>query len=212
MTIIGVDLKTSPRRPSTAIVLDDDLRLVRWRPFTTDRELLQAADSHRPRVIAIGAPLNLPAGLCCLEPSCECEYAFPDAKGRQCELELSRLGISCFFTSKSSIVRGLILRSVEINRQLNALGFKVIEVYPYATKMLLFGDNMPTGKTSANLDFLRGEVSALIPDLLHHADNLDRDACDAALNAYTGYLHTRNQTDMLGDATEGLLVIPKLPR
>jgi len=52
----------------------------------------------------------------------------------------------------------------------------------------------------------------LIPDLLHHADNLGRDACDAALNAYTGYLYTRNQTDTLGDATEGLVVIPKLPR
>ena len=212
MTIIGVDLKTSLRRPSTAIVLHDDLRLIRLHRFATDSELLQIANSHRPTVIAVGSPLTLPAGLCCLEPSCECDFAFPDKKGRQCELELSRLGISCFFTGKSSIVRDLILRSVEINRQLNALGLQVIEVYPYATKVLLFGDKMPTGKTSANLDFLRAEASVLIPDLVHHVDNLGRDGCDAALNAYTGFLYLRNQTDVLGDATEGLVVIPKLPR
>ena len=212
MTIIGVDLKTSSRRPSTVIILDEELKLVSWHTFATDDELLQAADSHQPRVIAIGAPLTLPAGLCCLEATCECDFEYPDTKGRQCELELSRLGISCFFTSKSSIVRGLILRSVEINRQLNDLGFQVIEVYPYATKVLLFGDNMPTGKTSANLDFLRAEASALISDLLHQVGNLGRNACDAALNAYTGFLYLSNQTDMLGNATEGLVVIPKLPQ
>jgi len=60
MTTIGVDLKTSPKRPSIAIVLDDDLRLVCWRPIATDSELLQTAETNRPIVKAIGAPAHPP--------------------------------------------------------------------------------------------------------------------------------------------------------
>jgi len=86
---------------------------------------------------------------------------------------------------------------------LNALGFQVIEVYPYATKVLLLGDKA-TGKTSVNLDFLKAGASVLIPDLLYHVDNFGRNDCDAALNTYTGFLYLRNQTDILADSPPSL--------
>ena len=40
--------------------------------------------------------------------------------------------------------------------------------------------------------------------------DLDRNACDAIINAYTGRLHFNSDTDALGDPDEGLLVLPKL--
>jgi hypothetical protein len=41
-------------------------------------------------------------------------------------------------------------------------------------------------------------------------DTLDFHACDALVNAYTALLHSRDRTDLLGSAEEGLLALPKL--
>ena len=40
--------------------------------------------------------------------------------------------------------------------------------------------------------------------------DIDKDVCDAIINAYTGRLHVNFDTDMLGDPDEGMLVLPKL--
>jgi len=212
MTVVGVDLRASPSRPSTLVNVDEHLRLVSLQTFAVEIDLLEVVKTQQPSVIAIGAPLSLPAGLCCLEPECECDFKYPDAKGRQFELELSRLGISCFFTNKTSIVRDLIYRGVELKRRLGDLGFHVIEVYPYAAKVILFGDKMPRGKTSANLTFLRDRLSTVIPGLDRQSTALNLNACNAAINAYTGVLYSRNCAELLGDVAEGTLVVPRLPR
>ena len=86
-------------------------------------ELAQIATTHQPQLIAIGAPLCLPLGLCCLEATCSCDFAIPARKGRLLELELSRMGISCFFTNKGSIIRTLIYRGIALSQQLRDLGF-----------------------------------------------------------------------------------------
>ena len=72
-----------------------------------------------------------------------CSFATPQRKGRQSEIELASLGISCFYTSKGSIIRNLIYRSIRLSGQLGELGYPVIEVYPHATKVILFGDKAP---------------------------------------------------------------------
>ena len=45
-----------------------------------------------------------------------------------------------------------------------------------------------------------------------HVDELDRNTCDAVINAYTALLHFQEETDMLGTDEEGWLVLPRLPR
>ena len=212
MTVMGVDLRSNAKRYSIALCLDQEKKVVIWDRFGKNSDLLALVALQKPSLVAIGSPLTLPSGLCCLDPACECALALPDAKGRHCELELSRIGIGCFFTNKWSIIRDLINRGVELKHQLNELGFKVIEVYPYATKVLLFGDKLPRKKSREYLRCLNERVTSLMEGFQGRSDGLDQYTCNAALNAYTGLLHLNDSTDSLGESTEGVLVIPQLPR
>ena len=212
MVMVGVDLRASAKRPSPVVVLDDNAQTLFFGAIGPDAELLDLVDAHRPQLIAIGAPLGLPTGLCCLETSCPCYITGPQKKGRQLELELSRMGISCFFTNKRSIISNLIYRGVGLNQQLGEAGYHVIEVYPHASKVILFGDKAPPKNSAGSLAFMRERLSSLVQGLDGHLSRMDRNGCDAVLNAYTALLHSQECTDMLGSQEEGLLVLPGLPR
>ena len=121
------------------------------------------------------------------------------------------MGISCFFTNKGSIIRNLIYRSMELSRLLSGLGLEVIEAYPHATKVILFGDNVSPKNGAASLAFLKERLSLLIDGLDDQVVGFDHHTCTAVLNAYTALLHQRNATDVLGTPEEGMLVLPKLP-
>ena len=210
--IFGVDLRASPKRPSAVVALDDGAHLSFLSNFSDDSELFQMGETHQPSLIAIGAPLSLPTGLCCLETTCSCQTITPQKKGRQAELELSRMGISCFFTNKRSIIRTLIYRGIDISRKLTEQGHTVIEVYPHATKTILFGDKVPPKNSPGSLPFMKDSLTPLVKGLDKHVDELDRNTCDAVINAYTAVLHFQEKTDMLGTGEEGWLVLPRLPR
>ena len=212
MVMVGVDLRASAKRPSPVVVLDDNAQMVFIGAFEQDDELLELVEDHQPQLIAIGAPLGLPTGLCCLETSCTCYITGPQQKGRRLELELSRMGISCFFTNKRSIISSLIYRGVGLNQQLSEAGYQVIEVYPHASKVILFGDKIPPKNSAGSLAFMRERLSSLVQGLDGHLNRMDRNGCDAVLNAYTALLHSRDCTDMLGSPDEGMLVLPGLPR
>jgi len=212
MVVLGVGLRASSKRPSTVVALDQDSSILRMESFGEDDELAELAQEQKPELISIGAPLGLPLGLCCLETSCSCDFSVPQRKGRLLELELSRMGISCFFTNKGSIIRNLIYRGISLSQRLREMGFEVVESYPHATKMILFGDKVPPKNSAASLAFLKERLSPLISGLDGHRNSMDRNGCDAVLNAYTGLLHTQEATDVLGDEEEGTLVLPRLPR
>jgi predicted nuclease with RNAse H fold len=122
------------------------------------------------------------------------------------------MGISCFFSYKGSIVSRLIYRSIELGRRLRSLGLNVIEAYPHATKVILFGDNVPPKNGAASLAFLKERLSPLIDGLDDQVVGFDHHTCTAVLNAYTALLHQRDATDVVGTPEEGMLVLPKLPR
>ena len=212
MVVLGVGLRVSSKRPSTLVALDRDSSILCMETFGEDDELAQIAQYQNPELISIGTPLGLPWGFCCLETSCDCEFEVPQRKGRLLELELSRMGISCFFTNKGSIIRNLIYRGIGLSERLRGLGFEVVESYPHATKMILFGDKVPPKNSAASLAFLKERLSPIIGGLDEHMSRMDRNGCDAVLNAYTGLLHTQDGTDVLGNDEEGTLVLPKLPR
>ena len=212
MVMGGLDLRASAKRPSPVVVLDDNAPMVYFGAIEQDSEFLDLVEAHLPQFIAIGAPLALPTGLCCLETSCPCYITGPQKKGRQLELELSRMGISCFFTNKRSIISNLIYRGVGLNQQLSEAGFQVIEVYPHASKVILFGDKAPPKNSAGSIAFMRERLSSLVQGLDDHLSRMDRNGCDAILNAYTALLHSQERTDMLGSPDEGMLVLPGLPR
>ena len=211
MSVLGVNLSSSPLKPSKVAVLNKSSSLSYFGLFAADEELVELAKSLRPKIISIGTPLSLPMGLCCLEPAHSCNLSVPNRKGRLLEMELARMRISCFFTNKGSIVRSLIYRGIELKSKLRQAGFEVIEAYPHASKIILFGDKIPSTRSAAGLAILKERLGPLIGCLASYAAEMDRNGCDAALNAYTGLLHIHDETDVLGCEEEGTLVLPKLP-
>jgi len=203
----GLDLTSSQVRPSACIGLDEDLGLTFLGLLSDDAEIISAAQRHRPVMVAIDAPLTLPQGLCCLEESCACQ-PLVESKGRGCERELARLGIPCYFTTKRSIIKAMVYRAMGLRQELARLGMRVIEVYPYATKVCLWGKPIPRKTRPQGLFFLRERLASLVPALRPYLGCLGHDLCDAALAAYTAYLYSRSRTIAIGDEA-GLIYLPR---
>jgi predicted nuclease with RNAse H fold len=176
-------------------------------------EALDLAASLGPSVVAVDAPLGYPLGQCCLEESCPCQPTLP-LTGRACERELARLGIACFWTTKRTIIKPMVYAAIRLREGLEARGIPVLEVYPYAAKVLLFGrtDAATVRKsTPEGLAHLTRRVATLVTRLRRAAPNATHDALDAVLPAYTGVLHLCGETETLGDLQEGAITIPRQP-
>jgi predicted nuclease with RNAse H fold len=207
MNFIGMDLTTSPKKKTACAVLDAELRLQDRVLLGGDEDIAAFVEAHRPVLVAIDAPLNLPLGLCCLEETCSCQ-PLSSRKGRQCERELSALGIGCYYTTKRSIIKGMVYRGIRLKADLERRGHSVIEIYPYASKVRLFGP-LPRKTTVAGRQALQALLQRLIPSVPSpQEDLLSHDALDALLAAYTGFLYDCGRTEALGDPSEGLLHIP----
>jgi predicted nuclease with RNAse H fold len=208
MNFIGIDLTTSPKKKTAGAILDAELRLQDRGLLGDDEEIAAFVEAHRPALLAIDAPLSLPLGFCCLEETCSCKPASP-RKGRKCERELSALGIGCYYTTKRSIIKGMVYRGIGLKAKLEKQGHTVIEIYPYASKVQLFGP-LPKKTTVAGRRALQKGLQSLIPSVPspHQKNLLSHDALDALLAAYTGFLYNCDRTEALGDPSEGLLHIP----
>lgn len=207
MNFIGIDLTTSPRKQTACAVLDADLHLQDQVLLDSNEKIMALAEAYRPALVAIDAPLNLPLGLCCLEETCSCQPVSP-RKGRQCERELSALGIGCYYTTKRSIIKGMVCRGIRLKADLERRGHTVIEIYPYASRLRLFG-RLPKKTTVAGRRALQEGLQRFIPSVLSPQEALlSHDALDALLAAYTGFLYDHGETKALGNPAEGLLHIP----
>jgi hypothetical protein len=210
MRIVGLDLTSSPEKATAFAVLTQEREIVAEGSVAGDEEIIALAEEQRPALMAIDAPLSLPLGLCCLEESCACRPA-SSRKGRQCERELSALGIGCYYTTKRSIIKGMVYRAIALKEKLEERGFAVIEVYPYASKVRLFG-KLPRKTTVAGRRVLQERLRRLIPAIPSpHESLLSHDTLDALLAAYTGVLYIKGQIEALGNPVEGFLHIPRLP-
>ena len=155
------------------------------------------ANFYLPEVIAIDAPLSLPLGLYNSEK-----------KGRTCERELAQLGIPCYFTTEKSIIRKMVYRGIGLKNKLCQAGVQVIEVYPYATKVRLFGKDIPSKTTLRGIAFLKEHLGNILPALGPYLRAFNHDLCDAAIAAYTASLYCQDKTDAIGNSQEGLIFIP----
>ena len=203
----GIDLTSSPSKPTACVALDGQLRLHWFGILGSDAEIVEAVERDRPRLVAIDAPLSLPKGLCCLEGSCSCRPLVM-ANGRVCERELSRRGISCYYTTKKSIIKPMVYRAMRLKDELEARGCHAIEVYPYAAKVQLFGRHIPRKGSSKGVAFLRGAIGEFMPQTRQHLPGFGHDLCDALLAAYTAYLCGMGCAESIGDAGEGVIVVP----
>ena len=208
---MGIDLTSAEAKPSACLGLDRELKLIYAGFLQQDSDIVKLVNRHRFELVAIDAPLSLPEGLCCLEESCSCRPG-AEVKGRSCERELTRQGIGLFRTTKKSIIKDMVYRGIRLKAELEAMGYEVIEVYPYASKVRLFGRNIPKKTTPAGLAFLRQHIGLLLPAISPYVDEFTHDMCDAAIAAYTAFLHYQGKTEMCGEAGEGTICLPFLDR
>jgi predicted nuclease with RNAse H fold len=187
------------------------LRLVYDDFLGKDSDILQLVLSYQFELVAIDAPLSLPKGLCCLEESCSCQ---PDVglNGRSCERELVKQGIGLFRTTKKSIIKSMVYRAIRLKTELESIDCEVIEVYPYASKIRLFGKNIPKKTTPDGIAFLRKHIGELLPDITNHVARFNHDLCDAAIAAYTAILYEQGRAEPCGDPEEGIIYLPLVDR
>ena len=209
-TFFGIDLTSTEAKPSACLGLDGESQLVYLGFLTENRDIVALLNFYSPQVIAIDAPLSLPLGLCCLEESCPCKPKFP-RKNRQCDQELRQQGIPCYPTSKKTFIKDLIYRGIElkasIGREVKQVS-QIIEVYPFASKVRLFGKTVPRKTTKQGMSFLRDKLGDILPSLKPYSGMLDHNFYDAAVAAYTALLRHRKKVDTLGSSEEGVIVIP----
>ena len=206
---LGIDPTSSEAKASACGVLDDSGALAHLTALKTNAEILDLAREWRPSIVAIDAPLGFPKGMCCLEESCPCQSVH-EFKGRVCERELIRRGIRLYITTKRSFIKGMIYRSIALARELTQAGSQMLEVYPYASKVYLFGRPIPPKTTREGLRFLRRGLAPLIPGLSAYEGRMNHDAYDSLVAAYTAYLHAQGKTETLaGPGEEVPIVVPR---
>jgi predicted nuclease with RNAse H fold len=211
----GIDPSGSENEPTACAVMDDDRKIVDVSMQRTDREIADFFTAYQQDLFAIGVdgPCYFPTGLysCCFQQDdFSCQHEQPNGvKGRACERELAKQGIGCFFTVKKAFARGWILRSVKLHHNLTQLGYRILEVYPYASKRILFGRHIPKKFTIAGMQWLQDQIANLgiafsqIQPHTHHE-------FDAIMAAITVYLHYVGKAVEVGDETEGRIIIPSI--
>ena len=71
MVVLGVDLRSSEHHESSsATISPQSLALDRIQSFKTDGDLLAIVNECKPQLVALGTPLSLPNGMCCLDQQC----------------------------------------------------------------------------------------------------------------------------------------------
>jgi predicted nuclease with RNAse H fold len=209
-TFFGIDLTSTQAKPSACLGLDSRSQLVYLGFLVANKDVVALLGFYSPQVIAIDAPLSLPLGLCCLEENCPCQRK-SSKKNRQCDQELRRQGIPCYPTTKKTFIKNLIYRGIELKTSIAhelKQASQVIEVYPFASKVRLFGTTMPRKTTKQGISFLRDKLGDILPGLKPYLDTFNHDLCDAALAAYTGLLYHQNRAEPLGTSKEGLIIVP----
>jgi predicted nuclease with RNAse H fold len=165
-----------------------------------DADIIAVVEAEAPRLIAIDAPLALPAGRCCLRDTCVCAGT---THFRVSDYELRRLGIR-FFPMTLGPMRQLTQRGMQLKTVLEDRGYAVIETYPGAAQDIW---GIPRQRDVAGLrrglsrfrlrGLSRGERS---PHVL-----------DAVTCALVGQLHLGGSAWSIGSPDEMLMILPPLP-
>ncbi len=205
---MGIDLTASQKKATACAVLDASASLVYlgFKPAADD--ILGLAQETGASSVGIDAPLGFPRGMHCLEEDHDCASVH-SFRGRLCERELIGRGVSIYVTTKRSFIKPMIYRGIGLAESLRAQGRTVVEVYPFASKVTLFGRSIPKKTTPEGVAFVRERLSPLVGGLDSWDGVLNHDLCDALVAAYTTYLHGQGRTEALGDPDEAQIVVPR---
>lgn len=127
MSIVGLDLAGVESRPTGLCVLKG--MKAETSIVYTDEEVLKRIEESKPGIVAIDAPLSLPAGRESIEQRTNLHL-------RECDKELLQRGIK-FFPITLGPMRKLTNRGISLRRTLEDKHFRVIEVYPGGAQDIL---------------------------------------------------------------------------
>jgi uncharacterized protein len=195
--ILGLDLAGSPRRPTGFCILKG--RRVSLGHLLSDEEIFDTVRIAAPELIAIDAPLALPAGRCCLRDTCSCAGT---THFRVSDYELRRLGIP-FFPMTLGPMRQLTQRGMQLKAALEAQGISVIETYPGAAQDIW---GIPRQRDVAGL---RRGLSRFRLQGLERSERSPH-VLDAVTCALVGRLYLEGRAWSIGSADEALMILPPL--
>jgi predicted nuclease with RNAse H fold len=210
----GIDPSASSEKYS-GLCLMDEQKVVqfigRWKLF---EEMFAILKPYQPQLeyIGIDGPLQPPheLGRCCFAVgSDQCGHQQSGRfKGRYCEYLLIKKGYRCFLTTRDSFVRPWVYRCFLLNDFLKEHHFNTVEVFPYATRRILF----PNFKGKKQQKEFRRALQTELQDwglILPSSGRVySHDELDAALAALTVLLHFQHKSRLLGDERDGFICIP----
>ncbi|HZC07516.1 MAG TPA: DUF429 domain-containing protein [Ktedonobacterales bacterium] len=225
--VIGVDLAAG--RGVTAIATLQLVATPSAPTILTLRSLSHASDDdaiiaevlrERPGVIALDAPLTLPAPVAAaLAGRAPDPNASPYTRAAERDPIWSRLGVRPF---PVSFLGGLTFRAIPLAARLHAVApvSQIIEVFP-SSALVALGLRAPSTRgharrSKAAVEVRRAAHSALsriVEGLSAPAKDeapLDADSLDAIAAALTAALFTLGATQIIGDQREGCIIMPSV--
>ena len=189
--VVGLDLAGSPKRPTGFCLLRGSA--AETADLFTDEEILAAVRGAGAALVAIDAPLNLPPGRTSIHERNDSHY-------RVCDMELRRRRIP-FFPITLGPMRALTERGIRLRREIEAMGIRVIEMYPGGAQ-----DVWGIPRARRDRAGLKRGLARL------GLKGLRKDASDHELDAATGALVARRflegRAEVYGNFDEGAIVMP----
>jgi predicted nuclease with RNAse H fold len=191
MSIIGLDLAGVETRPTGICAL------TRMKAVTsvvyTDEEIVKRVEDGKPKIVAIDAPLSLPAGRKSIEQKTNIHL-------RECDKELVQKGIK-FFPITLGPMRKLTARGINLRKILEKKQLSVIEVYPGGAQ-----DILEIPRKQQGLERLRTGLEKLgVKGLNNRMNDHELDAVTCAL---VGKLWLERKAVIYG-TPEQAIIMPK---
>jgi uncharacterized protein len=195
--VLGLDLAGSPHRSTGCCLLDGQGR-ARTSIAHSDQEVIELGAVSGVRLVTIDAPLSLPRGRLTIEDRSGPHF-------RECDRELRRLGVR-FFPLTLGPMRMLTVRGMRLATEFRRRGLRTVEGYPGGAQDLL---GIP--RKSAGISRLQTALRELgITGDLQRRD-LTHDELDAATIAWVGWRFLEGTARVIGDPTEGIMILPPPP-
>jgi len=191
MSIVGLDLAGVESRPTGFCILKG--LMAETFLLYTNQEIVRKVEGSKPKVVAIDAPLSLPAGRKSIEQRTKVHL-------RECDKELLKRGIK-FFPVTLGPMRKLTSRGITLRRILENKHFKVIEVYPGGAQDILGIPRKQQGLRSLREGLEKQGIKGL-------KDGMSNHELDAVTCALAGRLFLVGKTITYG-TREQAIVMPK---
>jgi len=184
LNLVGIDLAGRPEGPTGWALLKE--RKVFVKELYGDSEILFETIKAEPNLVAIDAPLTLPA----------------HGAMRKADLEMHRRGYPVL-PPLFPAMKELTLRAIHLTEELRVEKIKFIEVHPTSTRKAL---QMPL-KDWHEIQKIFEEIE-LSDDWEKRI--LSPHELDAITAAITAHLHMKGKTESIGEPKEGFIIVPSL--